>query len=93
MAQLAEKEDRLCRFFARGGGLLPNSRLLGMCLGWGRILTTGLIIIGCIFIRVTRMGPENSGMWGFKNRKTYSTLRLTNASVNFRMTKLKGLIR
>ena len=36
---------------------------------------------------------ENSGRQGFKNRKIYTTLSLTNVSVHFRMTKLKGFTR
>ena len=38
-------------------------------------------------------GSENSGRQGFKNRKIYTTLSLTNVSVHFRMTKLKGFTR
>ena len=36
------------------------------------------------------LGSEHSGMLGFKNRKIYTTLSLTN--VHYRMTKLKGFI-
>ena len=38
------------------------------------------------------LGSENSGMLGFKNRNIYTTLSLTNVSVHFRMTKLKGFV-
>ena len=56
-----------------------------MSLDGGRTFTTGLAIMGCIFIRVTRIGShifrilvlENSGIKGFKNRKVYTTLILT----------------
>ena len=33
----------------RGGGVLPYKRLMGCAAGWGRILTTGLTIIGVAF--------------------------------------------
>ena len=69
--------------------------------GWGRIFTTGLTIMELHFYKLLEWGctfsgfwgSENSGMKGFKNRKIYSTLSLTNVSVHFRVTKLKGFIR
>ena len=57
--------------------------------------------MGCIFIRVTRLGSyilrilgvkKTRYLLGFKNKKIYTTLSFTNVSVNLRMTKLKGFI-
>ena len=43
---------------ARGAGVLPYKRLMGMCRWMGRIFTTGLTIMGSHFQRVTRMGSH-----------------------------------
>ena len=37
------------------------------------------------------LGSENSGMWGFKNRKIY--ISVTDVLVHFRIAKLKGFKR
>ena len=83
-------------------GVLPNSRLMGMRRWMGSHLHHGIDYYGVAFLRELLewgrtfsvfWGSENSGRQGFKNRKIYTTLSLTNVSVHFRMTKLKGFIR
>ena len=38
-------------------------------------------------------GSENSGRLGFNNGKIFTSLRLTNVSIHFKMTQLKGFIK
>ena len=52
-----------------GGGWRPGGYFLvkgywGCAAGWGRIFTTGLIIMDCIFSGVTRMGSHIFGISG-----------------------------
>ena len=47
-----------------GGGALPYKRLMGCAAGWGRIFTTGLTIMGCIFKRVIRVESHIFGFLG-----------------------------
>ena len=82
-------------------GVLPNSRLMGMSRWMGSHFHHQIDYYGVAFLRELLewgrtfsvfWGSENSGVQGFKNRKIYTTLSLTNVEVHFRVTQLKGFI-
>ena len=98
MAQLAEKEHRrqtLYVFSPGGYWVLPNSIVCyWVCaVVWGLIFTTGLTIMWCMWIDVLECGQRIQVCRDLKIERFAVHLRLTNVSVHFRMTKLKGFIR
>ena len=90
------KDLSSCRSGGGGGGVLLSCRLMGVGRRMGSqfndsidyywlVLLQELLEWGHIFSGF--WGSENLGMQGFKNRKIYTTLSLTNVTVHFRMTK------
>ena len=58
-------------FISTIGGYFLVIGYWGCAAGWGSIFMTGLTIMGCIFIRVTRMGSHLLGFGGSGNSGTY----------------------